>query len=371
MAQKIGIKQVLAMGPHTILWDSAVKGFNARRQIGDAMTFSVFYRTLDGQQRWHRIGRFGVWTPEQARKEAQRVLRARDLGEDPSGSRMAVRQSPTMAELLDEYVADMDAHRINGKKASTIYTDKNRITKHIAPRLGKFKVASVTQSQIEDFMNDLSPGSARRIMNLTGAIFTYALKKKLRVDNPCRGIEMPKGNKKLRRLSIAEYAQLGRALNGDNVAGDIFLLLTVSGWRSGEARLLKYSELDLDRRIANLGDTKSDLSVRPLSNAAIEIIQKQPRAGEYVFGQPIKTLSRQWDRLGMAKDVTPHTLRHSFASLAADMQMPDSIIAGLLGHKLGSITSRYTHLSNPALIEAADKVADATLRLMQINLDYR
>jgi site-specific recombinase XerD len=107
-----------------------------------------------------------------------------------------------MAELLDEYVADMQSGKVNGKKTSTIYTDKNRITKHIAPRLGKVKVASVTQSQIEDFMNDLSPGSARRIMNLTGAIFTYAVKKKLRVDNPCRGIEMPKGNKKLRRLSI-------------------------------------------------------------------------------------------------------------------------------------------------------------------------
>ena len=84
MSEKIEIRNLLTMQPHTILWDTAVKGFNARRQRGDAVTFSVFYRTLDGQQRWHRVGRFGVWTPEQARKEAQRVLRARDLGEDPA-----------------------------------------------------------------------------------------------------------------------------------------------------------------------------------------------------------------------------------------------------------------------------------------------
>ncbi len=370
MAEKIGIKTILAMQPNTIIWDASVRGFNARRQKSDAVTFSVFYRTLDGQQRWHRVGRFGVWTPEQARKEAQKVLRARDLGEDPSGARMAVRNSPTMAELLDEYVADMEAGRIKGKKTNTIYTDKNRIKRHILPGVGKFKVATISQEQIENWIESLSPGSARRTLGLTGAIFSYAIKKGLRDTNPVRGVETPKDNVRQRRLSVAEYAQLGRALEGDNPAKDIFMLLAVSGWRSGEARLLKYSELDLDRRIANLGDTKTGQSVRPLSMAAIEIIQRQPRTeSEYVFpvqnGQPIGNLFHHWEKLGLDKTISPHTLRHSLASLAADMQMPDSIIAGLLGHRLGSITSRYTHLSNPALIEAADRAANETLRLMK------
>ena len=136
-----------------------MRGFNARGQNSEAITFSVFYRTQDQLQRWHKIGRFGVWTPDQARREAQRVLRARDLGEDPSGSRMALRNSMTMATLCAEYVADMDAHRINGKKDSTIYTDKSRIRKYIAPQLGKLRVVSVTQSQIEDFVAGLSPAS--------------------------------------------------------------------------------------------------------------------------------------------------------------------------------------------------------------------
>ena len=215
---KIGLREIAAMEPHTILWDLAVRGFHARRQFGDAVTFGVFYRTLDGQQRWHRVGRFGVWTPEQARKEAQRILRARDLGEDPSGARMALRNSMTMAALCVEYVADMDAHRINGKKQSTIYTDKSRIRKYIAPQLGKLKVVSVTQSQIEDFVAGLSPASARRIIGLTSAIFSFAIKKRIRETNPCHGVETPKDNKRLRRLSVAEYAQLGEVLtNGSNL----------------------------------------------------------------------------------------------------------------------------------------------------------
>jgi len=162
MATKIGIRDVLAMQPHTILWDSFVRGFHARRQYGDAITFAVFYRH-DRIQRWQRIGRFGVFTPQEARREAIRVLQAVALGKDPAGAKIALRSAPTISELLDEYVADMEAHRINGKKASTVKSDISRIATHIKPALGKHKVASVTQVDMEAFMHSLSPGSGVRI----------------------------------------------------------------------------------------------------------------------------------------------------------------------------------------------------------------
>jgi integrase len=370
MSTKIGIKQVLAMQPGTIIWDDKVRGFNARRQKSETVTFSVFYRTLGGKQRWHRIGRFGVWSPDQARKEAQRMLRARDLGEDPSGARMAVRNSPTFAQLLDEYVAEMAAHRIDGKKASTIKSDISRIATHIKPMLGKHKVASVTRSDMEAFMHQLSPGSQGRIIGLTSGIFTYAIKKGLLKTNPCHGIKMPKDRKRLRRLSISEYPQLWSALQDEkHVTSDIFLFLALSGWRSGEARLLKFSELDLVRRVATLSDSKTGQSVRPVSMAAIEIIQKQPRNGEYVFalpkGAPISNLTPYWRKLRMPKDVTPHSLRHSLASLAADMGLADHTISGLLGHSGRGVTSRHLHLGDKALLEASDLVANATLKLMR------
>ena len=40
---KIGLREIAAMQPHTILWDLAVRGFHCRRQYGDAVTFAVFY----------------------------------------------------------------------------------------------------------------------------------------------------------------------------------------------------------------------------------------------------------------------------------------------------------------------------------------
>ncbi len=184
---KIGIKAVEAMEPHTVLWDSEIRGFNARRQFSDAITFSVFYRSLEGRQRWHRIGRFGVFTPAQAKAEAARVLREVALGRDPSGDRFALRQAMTIEQLCDEYIADMQNGRINGKKESTVKTDISRITTHIKPVLGKRKVTGVTQDDVEQFMRDLSPGSARQVTGLLGAIFSYSVKRKLRETNPVHG----------------------------------------------------------------------------------------------------------------------------------------------------------------------------------------
>jgi integrase len=366
---RIGHKEIVAMEPNTLLWDVEVKGFCARRQFSEIVTYSVIFRNREGRQHWYKLGRHPILTPKIARCEAIRVLRAVTLGEDPSDARKTLRHSITMAALCDEYLVDMQSGKVNGKKTSTIKSDISRIAIHIKPALGKLKVVSVTQADIESFVQSLSPGNARRVLGLTGAIFSWAIRKKLRETNPCRGVETPKDNRRLRRLSVAEYAQLGRALDGHNVARDVFMFLAVSGWRSGEARLLKYSELDLDRRIATLGDTKSGQSVRPLSGAAIEIIQRQPLTdSEYVFalqqGAPINKLFHHWERLGMPKDVTPHSLRHSLASLAADLGLADHTIARLLGHIQKSITSRYIHMER-ALIEASDLVANETLRLMR------
>src|SRR6516164_758094 len=124
---KISAKAITAMPPHTILWDTAIHGFVARRQFSDVVTYSVVFRTYDGVARWMKIGRHGVFAPDQARQEAARVLRAVALGEDPAGARMALRSAPTVSELCDSYMADMDAGRINGKKLSTVKTDKSRI----------------------------------------------------------------------------------------------------------------------------------------------------------------------------------------------------------------------------------------------------
>lgn len=128
---RIGVREIEKLEPHSIIWDTDLRGFNARRQFSSAITFSVFYRNTDGTQRFLNIGRYGVFSPHEARQEARRVLMAASLGKDPSAEKQALRDAPTMAQVCDWYVSDMEAGR--SKKASTIRSDKNRINVHIKP----------------------------------------------------------------------------------------------------------------------------------------------------------------------------------------------------------------------------------------------
>ena len=67
---------------------------------------------------------------------------------------------------------------------------------------------------------------------------------------------------------------------------------------------------------------------------------------------------------GLPTDITPHVLRHSFASLAGDLSYSETTIAALVGHKGQSITSRYVHTADAVLLAAADAVAGRTAELM-------
>ena len=127
----------------------------------------------------------------------------------------------------------------------------------IKPKLGKLKAASVTSEQVEDFMLSLSRGSAGRTIGLLGVMFSYAVKHKLRADNPVRGIEKPKDVKHNRRLSQAEYAQLGAALRG-GVLSDIFQFLRRS---SKETRLILQSKYSVIKKLTTPKSFSGDFKV--------------------------------------------------------------------------------------------------------------
>ena len=227
-------------------------------------------------------------------------------------------------------------------------------------------------------------GVAGRTVGLLGAIFTYAVRQGIRLDNPVHGIVRFAEGRRQRRLIDDEYRQLGKALSiADQedvwkpaIAATWLMILT--GWRRGEVLGLRWSEIDLPRRTARLADTKTGASIRPLSELACAVIQSQPRIGDVVFASrsgetPIVGYRKMWLRIAklgdLPADITPHVLRHSFASLAADLGYNEPTIASLLGHKTHSITSRYMHSADTVLLAAADAVANATMKLMGEDVD--
>src|ERR1700694_3071958 len=85
---RIGVKDVRDLAEGWTLWDTRVSGFCARRRRSAAVFYALKYRTGEGRQRWHTIGRHGApWTPDTARDEAKRLLGSVAEGADPAGAK--------------------------------------------------------------------------------------------------------------------------------------------------------------------------------------------------------------------------------------------------------------------------------------------
>src|SRR5262249_2665447 len=132
-------------------------------------------------------------------------------------------------------------------------------------------------------------------------------------------------------------------------------------------------EIDLARRTAMLPDTKTGRSMRPLCHAACDVLRSLTEAGALLFPATrgegrMLGFPKLWARIAkldkLPGDVTPHVLRPSFASLAADLGYSEPTIAALVGHKGHSTTSRYVHAADAVLLAAADAVANRTAELM-------
>src|SRR5947209_18708777 len=110
---RIGLRQVRALGPGETIWDASLSGFGARRQKSNAVSYVLFYRTKEGRQRWFTIGKHGApWTPNTAREEAKRLLGDVAHQRDPAAEKRAARNAQTVAELCDLYFADAEGGRL-------------------------------------------------------------------------------------------------------------------------------------------------------------------------------------------------------------------------------------------------------------------
>ena len=379
-------------GRDRFLWDAgdgALKGFGVRVKPSGVASYIVQYRNKEGRTRRLAFGRVGVLTPEQARREAGDKLTEATKGGDPSAKRHAVRKAITVGELCDWYLTDA-AGRV---KSSTLAMDRSRIECHVKPLLGQRAVAALTLADIERFQGHIAAGKtakarpdkgrtgrttggravAARTVGMLGTILEFTRRNGVIAENPARGARRYPDEKRRRFLSLDEFAALGKAMResegeGENrtgIAAARVLLLT--GCRKTEILALPWGWLDARARCIRFGDTKSGAQLRPIGAAAVDHLCAQPKRDGYDWVFPAdrgdghfvglpRVLNRLCARSGLA-GVTVHTLRHSFAAVAAELGFSELTIAGLLGHSVPGVTARYAHVPDSALVAAADRVA--------------
>lgn len=401
--EKIGKRSVDALKPSKVgvkvsenfLWDSDLHGFGVRVSPAGLKSFIVQYRTPEGRHRRRVIGRYGVLTPEEARNAARDILHTVAKGIDPAVEPEPDPDAITVAALCDWYLTEAETGRLLGRrrrpiKASTLAMDRSRIDVHIKPLLGARPVNSLKLGDLEGAQADIAAGKtaktragsrggattggegvAARTLSTLHAIFEHGVRLGKITDNPARGVRRLASTPRDRRLSRSEIEKLGKTMRAAEADGEHptglaairFLLLT--GFRRMEGLGIERSWLHEEEGTIHFPDTKSGAQTRVIGTAAIDLLRAQPTTkspfffpadwGDGHFIGAVRVLDRVCTRAGLV-DVTPHTLRHTFASLAGDLGFSELTIAALLGHAARGVTQRYIHIDE-ALRMAADRIA--------------
>ncbi|MCO6409479.1 site-specific integrase [Hoeflea alexandrii] len=395
-----------------IAWCGELRGFGCRVRRTGAKSFVAMYRVKgagrSGKPRMVTICKVGELTPDQARKRAKETLARAALGEDEAVEKARKRAELTVTQLCDEYLAE----GCDAKKASTVATDRGRIARHIKPLMGKMRIGQVRRGDIERFMRDVATGktavvengravvtggkgTAARTVRLLGGIFSYAVARGYIETNPRFGVKVYADGKGERFLTKEEMQRLGETLREAEfvglpwnlneekdakhlptkdedrreivspyaVAGIRLLMLT--GCRVGEILGLRWSDVDFERGVFNLADSKTGAKKVLLGASALEVLAELPRTGEYVIAgalpnKPRSDLKRPWERIKRhagLESLRLHDLRHSFASVGAGAGMGLAIVGKLLGHESPSTTARYAHLADDPLRRASESIS--------------
>lgn len=387
-------------GP-SFLWDGELRGFGVKINPSGSKVFILQFRNDEKRLRRVEIGRLGPMTLEQARDEARIKLGEIAKGIDPASSKQASRNGLTVGQVCDWYLTEADAGRLLGRKhrpikASTLYMDRSRVETHIRPLVGRRKVAALRLPDIEAMQTAIAAGktakprgdgrgratvggkgAASRSVATLHSIFAHAKRHGLIEENPALGVRKFPDQKRTRRLSRVEIGELGSALREFKdvehpVGLAIVRLLMLSGLRLNEAQGVHRQWVCDDGYIA-FGDTKSGAQIRIIGKAALKVLRAQPvlEGNPYIFpsdgGQTHfiaadGVLGRICKHLGW-NDVTAHTLRHTFGSMAGELGYSELTIAAMLGHAAGTVTSRYVHLDE-AVQSAVERVSATIAALL-------
>jgi integrase/recombinase XerC len=226
-----------------------------------------------------------------------------------------------------------------------------------------------------------SKATIARKLSAVRAYFRYLRRQGLVEDNPAATVLTPKQEKKIPHyLTVDDVFRLLDQVQADSLLGlrnrAIFETLYASGTRVSELAGLDTTTINLDEGIIRVHGKGNKERVLPIGGKAAAAIRAYRdrlysdtgismdtggplflncRKGRLTARSIARILAQMVRQCGLLVPVSPHTLRHSFATHLLDAGADLRTVQELLGHESLSTTQKYTHVSIDRLMETYDK----------------
>jgi len=259
--------------------------------------------------------------------------------------------------------------------ASSIYKAP---IKQLVGLWGDLPAEAITPAMIQSLLNSMAKqGYARRTvqirLNALNQIFDKAIVDGVVQINPCAGVRMPSGLKTEKR-ELPEECEIDMVKGCYNLPFGMFAyFLLYSGLRRGELLALKWEDIDFKNKLIHVDramywevnqpvikDTKTSAGKRtvPLLKPLEEKLSEKGKG--YIFGLPTQTVfRRKWSKYQYDAwiTLTPHQLRHAFATICFEAELDEKDTQQILGHSSIQVTKDiYTHIRNQRRQQTADKL---------------
>ncbi|HCE6056573.1 TPA: site-specific integrase [Pseudomonas aeruginosa] len=384
-------------------------------EVHDTTVTGLFVRvTASGHKayvvRWGRakkrtLGRVGILTLDQARKEAlQYLAEAREHGEPlavTQGRRSA--NSLTLRDFIDDHYLPWMATNLKSADKTL-----NLLNVGFASIMGK-RLNEISQRDLESQrMAWLKAGNTdstanRKMASMRGAL-SRAIEWGFLTEHPMTRLKQLKTDRKgrIRYLQPDEEARLRQALDDrqETIQAErdsankwreerhkellpdlkevtfpdhlkpLVLLSLNTGMRRGEVFNLTWTDIDLKNKLITVeGDTSKSGQTRhiPMNKETVATIEgwrkQHPRNSGYVFpgkdGKRLDNVKKSWDgllKLARIESFRWHDLRHTFASKLVMAGVPLNTVRDLLGHSDLAMTLRYAHLAPDSKAAAVELI---------------
>jgi integrase len=347
MRARISKRTVDKLQPGQAIADIDVNGFTARCLPSGTICYDLRYRTATGERRRLSLGLHGSFTPDQARSIAEKRLDDLAKDRDPATERQRQRTT-TVDAVLDNYVA-----RVLGTKRSS-KAQTSAFDRLVRPEIGTRSIYDLRRADIARLLDSIEdssgPVQADRTLAYLRKAFHWQQGRDDNLISPIiRGMARTSTKERARDriLTDDELRAIWKYTASDTFGALIrFLLLTAA--RRDEARVMTWQEINGSDWFlpATRNKVKVEL-VRPLSDAAREVLDTLPRKSAHVFAGrngAINNHGKCKANLDMDSGVTGwtiHDLRRTARSLMSRAGVQSDHAEMCLGHVLTGVRGTY------------------------------